>query len=133
MCKRSLVLAIHHCSSSSLLVATTLLVISSQLAAVKSLSVPMPSSSHLIVSTNTLAHVAVTLLYLFHRRRRHFCHFQFYNIFVPPTNPTSPLLLFLAKHNVEEGEFLKAWNSLLVEHNVVKGSWLHLIFQLKEK
>jgi hypothetical protein len=33
----------------------------------------------------------------------------------------------------EEGEFLKAWDSLLVEHNVLEGSWLHMIFQLKEK
>uniref|UniRef100_A0A1S2Y170 Protein FAR1-RELATED SEQUENCE 5-like n=2 Tax=Cicer arietinum TaxID=3827 RepID=A0A1S2Y170_CICAR len=33
----------------------------------------------------------------------------------------------------EEAEFLNAWNSLLVEHNVSKDSWLHMIFQLKEK
>ncbi|CAJ2667584.1 unnamed protein product [Trifolium pratense] len=33
----------------------------------------------------------------------------------------------------EEGEFLQAWSSLLVEHNVSEGSWLHTIFQLKEK
>ncbi|WJX30659.1 hypothetical protein P8452_19175 [Trifolium repens] len=33
----------------------------------------------------------------------------------------------------EEGEFLKAWNVLLVEHNVSEDSWLHIIFQLKEK
>jgi zinc finger SWIM domain-containing protein 3 len=34
----------------------------------------------------------------------------------------------------EEGdEFLNAWNSLLVEHNVLEGLWLHMIFQLKEK
>lgn len=33
----------------------------------------------------------------------------------------------------EEGEFLKAWNSLVVEHKVSKGSWLHMIFQLKKK
>ncbi|XP_058721616.1 protein FAR1-RELATED SEQUENCE 5-like [Vicia villosa] len=33
----------------------------------------------------------------------------------------------------EEGEFLNAWNVLLAEHNVLKDSWLHSIFQLKEK
>ncbi|CAJ2638775.1 unnamed protein product [Trifolium pratense] len=33
----------------------------------------------------------------------------------------------------EEGEFLKAWNVLLVEHNFSEDSWLHMIFQLKEK
>ncbi|XP_024627860.1 protein FAR1-RELATED SEQUENCE 5 [Medicago truncatula] len=33
----------------------------------------------------------------------------------------------------DEGEFLNAWNSLLVEHNILEGSWLHTIFQLKEK
>ncbi|XP_058785000.1 protein FAR1-RELATED SEQUENCE 5-like [Vicia villosa] len=33
----------------------------------------------------------------------------------------------------EEGDFLNAWDSLLVEHNVLEGSWLHTIFQSKEK
>ena len=33
----------------------------------------------------------------------------------------------------EEGEFLNAWNVLLVEHNVSEDSWLSMIFQLKEK
>ncbi|CAL5201418.1 unnamed protein product [Lathyrus oleraceus] len=33
----------------------------------------------------------------------------------------------------EEGEFLNAWNCLLAEHNVSKDSWLHTIFQRKEK
>ncbi|XP_024626876.2 protein FAR1-RELATED SEQUENCE 5-like [Medicago truncatula] len=33
----------------------------------------------------------------------------------------------------EESEFLKEWNSLLVDHNVLKDSWLHSIFKLKEK
>ncbi|PNY03008.1 protein FAR1-related sequence 5-like [Trifolium pratense] len=33
----------------------------------------------------------------------------------------------------EEGKFLNAWNSLLVEHNVPEDSWLHTIFPLKEK
>ncbi|XP_039686277.1 protein FAR1-RELATED SEQUENCE 5-like [Medicago truncatula] len=33
----------------------------------------------------------------------------------------------------EESEFLNEWNSLLVDHNVLKDSWLHSIFKLKEK
>jgi hypothetical protein len=33
----------------------------------------------------------------------------------------------------EESEFLNAWNSLLVEHKVSERSWLHTIFQFKEK
>ena len=33
----------------------------------------------------------------------------------------------------EESEFLNEWNSLLVDHNVLKDSWLHTIFKLKEK
>ncbi|KAJ1417260.1 FAR1-related protein [Sesbania bispinosa] len=33
----------------------------------------------------------------------------------------------------EECEFLKAWNELLVDHNVSDDSWLHGIFRVKEK
>lgn len=33
----------------------------------------------------------------------------------------------------EEGEIFNACNSLLVEHSVLEGLWLHTIFQLKEK
>ncbi|KAJ1432833.1 hypothetical protein SESBI_06369 [Sesbania bispinosa] len=33
----------------------------------------------------------------------------------------------------EEGEFLNAWNDLLVDHNVSDDSWLHGIFRVKEK
>jgi len=28
----------------------------------------------------------------------------------------------------DEGEFLNAWNSLLVEHNILEGSWLHNMY-----
>ncbi|KAJ1380295.1 FAR1 DNA-binding domain [Sesbania bispinosa] len=33
----------------------------------------------------------------------------------------------------EEGEFLTAWNDLLVDHSVSDDSWLHTIFRVKEK
>lgn len=33
----------------------------------------------------------------------------------------------------EECELLNAWNSLLVENNILEDLWLHTIFQLKEK
>ena len=33
----------------------------------------------------------------------------------------------------EESEFQNAWKDLLVEHNVSNDSWLHTIFQVKEK
>ncbi|XP_024625265.1 protein FAR1-RELATED SEQUENCE 5-like [Medicago truncatula] len=82
----------------------------------KGISLVMPETFHGLctwhIRQNALRHV--NHLY---QRSKHFC---------------SDFEACIDLHE-EEDEFLNAWNSLLVEHNVLEGSWLHMIFRFKEK